>query len=616
MKELLSGNAAIARGAFEAGVTVAAAYPGTPSTEILEHFARYPGVYAEWAPNEKVALEVGIGASLAGARVLVAMKHVGVNVAADPLFTLAYTGVNGGLVLVSADDPGMHSSQNEQDNRNYARFAKIPLLEPADSREARDMVGLALDISERFDTPVMLRTTTRIAHAQSFVELKEPQPVVLRPYQKDARKYLMVPGYARPRRAVLAGRLLELEQYTESGPVNFIEWRERQVGIITGGVCYQYVREVLPQASVLKLGMSHPFPRNLVREFASGVGNLYVVEELDPFIEEQVRMLGIHVKGREIIPGIGELDPVLVARHFVAAGVPAVLAGEEVTEAAAGATAGLPEAPAAPARPPVLCPGCPHRGLFYVLRRLKLMVTGDIGCYTLAGLPPLEAMDSCICMGASIGAAHGAEKASLERHGHTVAVIGDSTFFHSGITGLLNMVYNGGGGTVVIVDNRTTAMTGHQPHPGTGTTLMGCPAPAVDLEMLARALGVKRVKVVDPLDLRRVEEVMREEVAAPETSLVIARRSCVLLTRPAGPPAWVRADACKGCRSCIRLGCPALSLRDVEAASGGTPPGKDGKSASKKVAVVDQLTCTGCGLCVQVCKNGALQRGEDNVGTG
>lgn len=606
MKELLSGNAAIARGAFEFGVTVAAAYPGTPSTEILEHFARYPGVYAEWAPNEKVALEVGIGASLAGARVLVAMKHVGVNVAADPLFTLAYTGVNGGLVLVSADDPGMHSSQNEQDNRNYARFAKIPLLEPSDSREARDMVGLALEISEQFDTPVMLRTTTRIAHSQSFVELKEPQPVELRLYQKDARKYLMVPGYARPRRAALAERLLKLEQYTESCPVNFIEWRERQVGIITGGVCYQYVREVLPQASVLKLGMSYPFPRNLVRKFAARVEQLYVVEELDPFIEEQVHMLGIPVTGKKIIPAIGELDPVLVARCFVAAGVPAVLAEEGSTEAA-GASDALLAAPVAPARPPVLCPGCPHRGLFHVLRRLKLMVTGDIGCYTLAGLPPLEAMDTCICMGASIGAAHGVEKASPGRRGRTVAVIGDSTFFHSGITGLLNMVYNGGSSTVIIVDNRTTAMTGHQPHPGTGTTLMGGPAPAVDLEMLARALGVKRVRVVDPLDLRQVEEAVREEVAAPETSVIIARRPCVLLNRSTEPPARVQADACKGCRSCIRLGCPAISLQELEVVADGTKPEGDAKSAAKKAAVVDPLTCVGCGLCVQVCKNGALK---------
>jgi indolepyruvate ferredoxin oxidoreductase alpha subunit len=475
LKELLSGNEAIARAAYECGVKVAAAYPGTPSTEILEQFSRYPGVYAEWAPNEKVALEVGIGASLAGVRTLVAMKHVGVNVAADPLLTFAYTGVNGGFVLVSADDPGSHSSQNEQDNRQYARFAKIPLLEPSDSREAGDMVGLALLLSEQYDTPVMLRITTRVAHSQSFVEKREPQPQELRPYCRNPKKYLMLPAFARERRAFIEERLAGLKEYSETTPVNRIEWRDRSAGIITSGISYQYVREALPDVSVLKLGLTWPLPEKLIRSFAEGVKRLLVVEELEPFLEEQVKAMGLAVSGKEYIPSTGELSPGIVAGKMIEAGL---------LEQQGGPAAGtVPEdAPAVPGRPPVMCPGCPHRGVFYTLRRLKLNVTGDIGCYTLGGLPPLEAMDCCICMGASIGTAHGAEKADPAWAGHAVAVIGDSTFLHSGLTGLLNVVYNRGSSTVLILDNSTTAMTGHQQHPGTGYTLMGKSAPAVDLE--------------------------------------------------------------------------------------------------------------------------------------
>lgn len=584
MKELLSGNEAIARGAYEAGVSVAAAYPGTPSTEILENFSRYPGVYAEWAPNEKVAMEVGIGASLAGARTLVAMKHVGVNVAADPLLTFAYTGVNGGFFLVSADDPGMHSSQNEQDNRHYARFAKIPLLEPSDSREAKEMAGLALDISEQFDTPVMLRTTTRVAHSQGLVEIGGQGARELRPYKKDPKKYLMVPAFARLRRAALADRLARLREYSEKSPLNFIEWRDRSIGVITSGISYQYVREALPEASVLKLGMTNPLPEDTIRRFAAEVKRLFVVEELEPFIEDQVKAMGISVTGKGLLPDTGELDTGLLAKKFIEAGIltpPVNAAAEEVPR---------PDAPAVPGRPPVLCPGCPHRGLFYALNKLKLTVTGDIGCYTLSGLPPLEAMDCCVCMGASIGAAHGMGKANPAMAGSTVAVIGDSTFLHSGLTGLLNMVYNNGSGTVIILDNSTTAMTGHQHHPGTGRTLMGAPAPAVDLETLVKALGVKRVRVVNPLDLAETLAAVREETAADQPSVVISRCPCVLLTKVSGPAVLADKDKCIGCKICVRLGCPSISVKD-------------------KKALVDPASCTGCGLCIQVCKEGALVKG-------
>jgi indolepyruvate ferredoxin oxidoreductase alpha subunit len=584
MKELLSGNAAIARGAFEFGVTVAAAYPGTPSTEILENLVKYPGVYAEWAPNEKVAVEVGIGASLGGARTLVAMKHVGVNVAADPLMTFSYTGVNAGFVLVSTDDPGMHSSQNEQDNRHYARFAKIPLLEPSDSQEARDMVGLALDLSERFDTPVMLRTTTRVSHSQSLVEIQEPQPRQLRNYVKDIKKNLMLPTYARPRRVALEKNLAGLKEYSESTAVNRIEWRDRSLGVITSGISYQYVRDVLPGASVLKLGLTNPLPGQLIRNFAAGVQQLIVVEELEPFIEEQVMAMGLTLAATGFIPYTGELDPGILAAALVKAGI--------IKESMARTGYDLADAPAVPARPPVLCPGCSHRGVFYALRRLKLNVSGDIGCYTLGGLPPLEAMDSNICMGASIGVAHGIGKANPELDARTVAVIGDSTFLHSGITGLLDVVYNKGNATVIILDNRTTAMTGHQEHPGSGRTLAGEPAPAVDLTALVRALGVKRVRTIDPLNLAETESVIKEELAASEPSVIIADRPCALLIKAAGPAVRVDPEKCSGCRTCTRIGCPAISIKDNR-------------------AHVDAAACNGCNLCLQVCRRSALVKGEE-----
>ena len=517
---------------------------------------------------------------------MVAMKHVGVNVAADPLMTSAYTGVNAGLVLVSTDDPGMHSSQNEQDNRNFARFAKIPLLEPSDSQEAKDMVGLALEISENFDTPVMLRTTTRISHSQSLVELSEPQTVQLKSYRKDIRKNLMLPTYARPRRVDLEENLNRLKEYTETCPVNRIEWRNRSLGVITSGVSYQYVRQVLPEASVLKLGLTNPLPQQLIRSFAGGVEKLIVIEELEPFMEAQVKAMELELAATGFIPYTGELDPSVLSEALAHAGILTAGAGE------AGAGYDLKDAPPVPGRPPVLCPGCSHRGVFYALRRLKLNVSGDIGCYTLCGLPPLEAMDSNICMGASIGVAHGIGKANPELNSRTVAVIGDSTFLHSGITGLLNVVYNKGCATVIILDNRTTAMTGHQEHPGSGRTLDGEPAPAVDMAALVRALGVNRVRVIDPLNLAETERVLKEELAAAEPSVIIADYPCALLTKATRPAARVLTEKCIGCKICTRIGCPAISIKD-------------------KKARVDAVACNGCNLCPQVCPQGALVKGEE-----
>lgn len=585
MRELLSGNQAIARGAWEAGVVLAAGYPGTPSTEILENLCTYQGVHSEWAPNEKVALEVGIGAAMTGARVLVTMKHVGLNVALDPLMTLAYTGVNGGLVLVCADDPGMHSSQNEQDNRYLARFAKVPVLEPADSQEAKDMVALGLEISESFDIPVILRVTTRICHSLTLVEPGQRAEHELKPYKKDPRKNLMVPAFGRMKRVDLESRLRKLEEYAEQTPLNTII-EGNKVGVITSGISYQYVREVLPEAAVLKLGLTNPLPVQMIRDFAARVDKLIVVEELEPFLEEQLRCLGLKVEGKSLFPVTGELSPGVVKSGMIKAGL--------IEGAAPAAAAGVEPPPAAPPRPPVLCAGCPHRGVFYTLRRLKLVVTGDIGCYTLGGLPPLEGMDSCVCMGASIGMAHGIDKAVPGLKGRTVAVIGDSTFMHSGITGLANVVANRGDTTVIILDNRTTAMTGHQNHPGSGKDLMGEQTPEINLELLCQALGVPRVTIVDPLDMTRLTEVIKEELAAPDPSVIIARRPCVLLKREVKPAVKVDAEACEGCKTCLKLSCPAISMLD------------------KKV-VVNALACSGCNLCPQVCKFGALKGGEANA---
>lgn len=582
MKEILSGNEAIARGAFEAGCLVACAYPGTPSTEILENTIKYKEINSSWAPNEKVALEVAIGASFGGGRALCTMKHVGVNVAADPLFTLAYTGVRGGLVLVVADDPEMHSSQNEQDSRNYARFAKVPMLEPSDSLECKEFTRLAFELSEQYDMPVMLRSCTRISHGKSIVDLGErvtglPQPKL----EKDPAKLVMLPGNARVRHPLVEASLQKLSGAASSMAINRSELRDSSIGIITSGVCYQYVREVLPDASTLKLGMVNPLPYDLIREFASQVDKLYIVEELDPFIEQQVRAMGIDAIGKELISLCGELTPGRLRSAF-----------------------GLPQPEAAPAeklpgRPPNMCPGCPHRGVFFALNQLKAYVTGDIGCYTLGFMPPLSAMDTCVCMGASIGMATGVTKVvSAEEQKKVVAVIGDSTFLHTGINGLMDMVYNNSPATVVILDNSITAMTGRQDNPASGFTLMDEPANAINIPLLCKSLGVKNIRIVNPLDLEETRRVLAEEMERPETSVIITNKPCVLIKRDdvfqKGPVYAVDSEKCTGCRACLKIGCPAIEWR----------PAGDGSKKGK--AYIDPLLCTGCDVCRQLCKFDAI----------
>lgn len=580
-RTILSGNEAIARGAFEAGVKVASAYPGTPSTEILENATRYPSIDASWAPNEKVALEVGIGACFGGARALVTMKHVGVNVAADPLFTLSYTGVRGGLVLVTADDPELHSSQNEQDNRNYAKFAKIPMFEPSDSQEALSFTRLAFEVSEKFDTPVFLRTTTRISHSKSIVELGEPVTDLPTPtLEKNPPKFVMLPANARQRHLVVEQRTLDMEEWACSQPFNCIEEGQGEVGVITSGVSYQYAKEVLPEAHVLKLGLVYPLPKKLIREFAARFKTLYVIEELDPFIEEQVRAMGIAVHGKDQLPICGELTPGRV-RQGIEGALPAV---------------GYQHLESLPNRPPNMCPGCPHRGVFMALNRLKAYVTGDIGCYTLGFLPPLSAMDTCICMGASIGNATGISKVlSPEERQKVVGVIGDSTFLHTGVNGLMDMVYNKSTATVVILDNRITAMTGRQDNPSSGYTLGGEESYEVDLEQLCRAVGVKHVTVIDPYDLELTRKTLKEEMERPETSVVITRRPCMLMKRDVverRPPLYVDADKCTACKACLKIGCPAIEWQ-----AGAGPKGK---------SKVNKLLCVGCRVCEQTCKFGAF----------
>ncbi|MGQ9630827.1 MAG: indolepyruvate ferredoxin oxidoreductase subunit alpha [bacterium] len=591
MREFLSGNEAIARGAYDAGVTVASAYPGTPSTEILENFSEYEGVYSEWSTNEKVALEMGIGASLVGARVLVAMKHVGLNVASDPLMTASYTGVKGGLVVVSADDPGMHSSQNEQDNRHYARMAKIPMLEPSDSQEAYDFVRLALDLSEEYDTPVLLRITTRIAHSKGIVHLRERVNLERRfAFERNPAKYVMIPAFARKRHSFVEERQERLRKLSETTPLNFIEMNDPSVGIISSGAAYQYAREVLPSASFLKLGMTNPLPDGLIRDFAGRVEKIYVVEELDPFIEDRVRALGVPATGKKRFSILGELSPEAVRAGLL--GIEAPNPGDAPAD-------GIP------ARPPVLCPGCPHRGVFYTLHRLKALVLGDIGCYTLGVLPPLSAMDTCICMGASIGAAHGAEKAlkvggdgSSREKKKIVAVIGDSTFAHSGIAGLVNMVYNKSCGTVIILDNGTTAMTGCQENPSTERTLQGEATTPLDFVGLAKALGVRRVRVVDPYDLELLKEVISREIEAQELSVIVASRPCMLIDRSEKVSLKVDPEACTGCMACLRVACPAIRKVDRSRIP----------ESSKDKVEIDPLLCTGCEVCAQVCKFDAIGR--------
>ncbi|MHB0975954.1 MAG: indolepyruvate ferredoxin oxidoreductase subunit alpha [Candidatus Aquicultorales bacterium] len=574
MKLLLSGNEAIARGAYDAGVRVACGYPGTPSTEILENLAGMEGVHAQWSPNEKVALEVGIGAAIGGARTLVTMKHVGLNVAADPLFTLAYTGVNAGLVVVSADDPGMHSSQNEQDNRYYALAAKVPMIEASDSDEAYLFMRQAFEISERFDCPVLFRSTTRLSHSKTLVAPGEGRAEIdTRPYEKDEKKYVMIPAYAKLRRASLEERLAALAGFAETTDLNLIEWGDRSVGVITAGVAYQYAKEAFPSASFLKLGMTNPLPETLIKDFADKVQRVVVVEELAPYLEERIRLIGVDVEGKGAEAAMGELNVERVRAAF----------GRAVDKEI------LPEVEGLPQRPPMLCPGCPHRGVFYALKKAKVPVTGDIGCYTLSVLPPLEAMETCVCMGAGIGNALGFEKATGRKD--VVAVIGDSTFVHSGITPLVDMVYNGGAGTVVILDNRTTAMTGRQDHPGTGRTLLGEAAPELDFEALAKSLGVGYVKSVDAYNLEAVQKVLEEAIEYDGVSVVITKRPCVLIDKTKAVPFCVDAS-CTDCRRCLRLGCPSISKRE-----GGVD--------------IDVSTCTGCGLCVALCTFNAIKRVDD-----
>jgi indolepyruvate ferredoxin oxidoreductase alpha subunit len=588
MKRLLSGNEAVARGAWEAGVQVASAYPGTPSTEILEEFARYPRVYAEWAPNEKVALDVAVGAAYAGRRALAAMKHVGVNVAADSVFYASMTGVEAGLVIVSADDPAMHSSQNEQDNRRYSKFARVPCLEPTDSQEAKDLVGVALNLSEQFDTPVFLRLTTRLCHSSTPVEMGEPARAIasLEQFPRNPTKYVMIPAHARKRHPIIEERIQRLADFAETFPFNRIEWRDTRLGIVTCGVAYQYVREVLPDASVLCLGMTYPIPAALIRAFAAKVGRLVVAEELDPFLEEEIRLLGIPCEGKSIFPILGEFDPTVVRNSAIRAGL--------LPESARVAVVELPK-PEIPPRPPVLCPGCPHRALFHVLNKRRLPVAGDIGCYTLGLLPPLSAIHTCGCMGAGIGVAHGAAKAGIGER--MVAVIGDSTFFHSGMPALANVAYNQSNVITIILDNRITGMTGHQENPGTGVTLQGQETQSLDLEPLVRALGIERVKTVPAYDVAALDETLKEYLRAEGPSVLIAQQECALLpeARRRWIPLQVVAEKCNGCTMCFRIGCPAILKGDE----------LDAKTQRPK-ALIDPLLCTGCEVCAQVCPRHAI----------
>jgi indolepyruvate ferredoxin oxidoreductase alpha subunit len=588
MIKMLSGDEAVARGAWEASVAVASAYPGTPSTEILEEFARFPNVYAEWAPNEKVAVDVAIGAAYAGRRGLAAMKHVGLNVAADAFMYASMTGMEAGLVIVSADDPSMHSSQNEQDNRMYARFARIPCLEPSDSQEAKDMTIAAFGLSERFDTPVLLRLTTRICHSTSAVELGERIDSISesKPFPRNPAKYVMVPGNAIKRHPIIEQRILEIAAFAESFPYNRIEPGDHSLGILTNGVAYQYAKEVFPMASVLRLGMTWPLPVNLIRQFASSVDRLIVIEELDPFIEEAVRLMGIAVEGKSIFPLIGELNPRIVRESAIKAGILPESAHIPLPDVEVGPL---------PARPPVLCPGCPHRGVFYILNKLKVPVNGDIGCYTLGLIPPLSAIHSCGCMGASIGVAHGAVKAGSPEH--HVAVIGDSTFFHTGIPALINTAYNKSPVITIIMDNRVTGMTGHQQNPGTGFTLQGDATEVIELEPLVRACGIKHIKTVPAYNVAEIETALKEYLKLDEPSVLITLQPCVLLPemRKTWVPLEVISDKCNGCTLCFRIGCPAI-LKSEEL----------DERLQRPKALIDATLCTGCEVCAQICPRDAI----------
>ncbi len=571
-KVIMLGNEAIARGAYEAGVKVSAAYPGTPSTEISEYLVQYKDeLYCEWSPNEKVAVEVAIGASVAGVRAMSCMKHVGFNVAADPAYTVSYMGVSGGLVIVVADDPGLYSSQNEQDTRMVARAAGLPVLEPADSSEAKEYMKLAFELSEQFDRPFVFRTTTRLAHSQGPVELgvrTEPED---KPYVKDIRKTVMMPGNAKPRHVEIEKRNFELAEAANTLPINHVEMKDTKIGVITSGIPYQYVKEALPEASVLKLGMVNPLPRKLIEDFASRVDTLYIVEELEPVIEEQVKAWGIRAAGKEIFTIQGEYS------------------ANMLREAVLGEKLSIDKPAAVPGRPPVLCPGCPHRSVYYVLNKLKLHAAGDIGCYTLGAVAPLSVVDTTICMGASISSLHGMEKAKGKDYvKNWVAVIGDSTFLHTGINSLMNMIYNKAAGTVIILDNSTTGMTGHQDHAATGKTLQGETTCAINIPALCRAVGVANVIEVNAFDIGTLERVIKEETKREEVSVIITKTPCVLLSKTKKPLYTVHEDKCKKCGMCMKPGCPAMTKN------------ADG------IIHIDDTMCTGCGLCTSLCRFGAI----------
>ncbi len=575
MKKLLLGNAAVARGAYEAGVRVVASYPGTPSTEITEEIVKFDEIYAQWSPNEKVAAEVAIGASIGGARAMSCMKHVGLNVMADPVFTVSYTGVNGGLVFCVADDPGMHSSQNEQDSRHYAKASKIMMLEPSDSSECKEYTRLAYKLSEEYDTPVFLRLSTRVSHSQSLVELNDREEAELKPYEKDIAKYVMMPANAVKRHVVVEDRINALKAFSEISDLNTIEENGAKIGVITAGIAYMYAKEALgDKADYLKLGMVYPLPEKKIKDFSSKYDKVYVIEELDPVIEDHCKALGIDVIGKEKFTLLGEYTPTMIKE--------AVLGVEpcEVNRA---------EEPI-PVRPPVMCAGCPHRGTFYVLKKLGLVVSGDIGCYTLGATIPLQSVDTTICMGASVSAAHGMAKARGEEFNKKlVSVIGDSTFIHSGITGLIDIVYNKGNNTVIILDNSITGMTGHQHNPTTGYTIRGEETKQVDLVALCKSVGIEHVTVCDPFDVKKFEEVVKTEVMREEPSVIIAQRPCALLKSVKYSGKCVINANCKNCKMCMKLGCPAITL-------------KDGK------VVIDETQCNGCGLCINVCPFGAMEK--------
>lgn len=573
MKKLLLGNEAVARGLYEAGVRVVSSYPGTPSTEITEAAAKYDELFCEWAPNEKVAAEVASGAAIGGARSFCAMKHVGLNVAADLLFTMSYIGVNAGMVLAVADDPGMHSSQNEQDSRNYARAAKLPMLEPADSRECKEYTKLAYELSEKFDTPVMLRLCTRVAHSRSIVECEGREEIPVRPYQKAPQKNVMLPAFAKEKHPMVERRLEGLAAWAEASGINRVEDNGAAVSVITSGISYQYVKEAMGNSvNYLKLGMVYPLPENQVRTFAEKAETLYVVEELDDFLEAYCRSLGLKVVGKEKFPRCGEFSQKLVRKLLAGEELPSLSVKEEL-----------------PPRPPVMCCGCPHRGLFYVLKKEKVYVSGDIGCYTLGASAPLGAMDTCICMGASVSALHGFNKArGPEAEQKSVAVIGDSTFIHSGITSLIDIAYNRSNSVVIILDNSITGMTGHQQNPTTGYNIKGDPAAAVNLEALCHAVGIGRVRVVDPYDLKAVSVALKEELQAEEPSVIISRRPCALLKYVKhAAPLQVKEESCVGCKACLGVGCPAIRIQNGKAA-------------------IDATQCVGCGVCTSLCAKKAI----------